>query len=64
MGFANNLRTMLKKRNMTQAQLAAKLNISESIVSQYVNGNKIPDTRRMFEIARILRTTADKLWNG
>ena len=53
-----------KSVNLTQMQLAEKLNITDRAVSKWETGLAMPDTSIMLELCEILQITADELLNG
>ena len=53
-----------KSADMTQKDLAEKLNISFQAVSKWENGDTLPDTGLLLDLCDALNTTADKLLNG
>jgi len=53
-----------KKRGITQAELANKLNISDKTVSKWENGQSYPDILLLPQIASIFGVTIDKLLLG
>ena len=53
-----------KNKNLTQKELADRLSISFQAVSKWENGETLPDTSLLLELADILDTTVDKLLNG
>lgn len=48
--FSENLKEMLKDTNMTQKELAEATGLSESTISSYVRGIKIPTARAIINI--------------
>ena len=67
MGVENIGKTILKlrkKRGITQAELADKLNISDKTVSKWENGQSYPDILLLPQIASIFGITIDKLLLG
>lgn len=46
MSFGENLRTLIEERDMTQKELAAKLNIAPSTMGSYVQNTREPDFAR------------------
>lgn len=50
-----------KERGLTQKQLAAKLNIYQSNLSNWENGITEPDILAIIKIAEILEVTTDEL---
>lgn len=53
-----------KRRQLTQMQLAEKLNITDRAVSKWERGKAMPDASIMLELCRILRITVNDLLNG
>ena len=53
-----------KKQNLTQAQLAEKLFITDRAVSKWETGRALPDSSIMLELCKILNITVIDLLNG
>ena len=53
-----------KKNNLTQAQLAEKLNVSDRAVSKWETGRAMPDTAIMLDLCEILKISVNDLLNG
>ena len=53
-----------KRRGLTQAQLAERLNITDRAVSKWENGKSMPDSSIMLELCEILEITVNELLNG
>ncbi|MFC4558196.1 helix-turn-helix domain-containing protein [Virgibacillus kekensis] len=53
-----------KDRDMTQVQLAEKLNVSHQAVSKWERGDSLPDTGILIEMATLFDTSIDTLLNG
>ena len=53
-----------KKQNLTQAQLAEKLEITDRAVSKWETGKAMPDTNIMLELCDILGIQANELLCG
>lgn len=53
-----------KEKNLTQQELAEKLNISHQAVSKWEKGETLPDASIILELCQILNTSADLLLNG
>ncbi|MBQ9162984.1 MAG: helix-turn-helix transcriptional regulator [Clostridia bacterium] len=53
-----------RKNNLTQAQLAEKLNITDRAVSKWENGKAMPDSSIMLELCDILKITVNDLLCG
>lgn len=57
---------LLKRKdlNLTQKQLAEKLNVSAQAISKWETGDTLPDTSLLLELADVLETTVDKILSG
>ena len=53
-----------KNKNLTQAELANKLNITDRAVSKWENGKSLPDFSIMFDLCKILDITINDLLSG
>ena len=53
-----------KKHNLTQEQLAEKLNISKNAVSKWERGLSLPDVSIMQDLCKILDITLNELFRG
>ena len=53
-----------KKNNLTQMQLAEKLNITDRAVSKWENGKAMPDSSIMLELCKELRINVNELLSG
>lgn len=53
-----------KEKNLTQAQLAEKLNITDRAVSKWETGKCLPDSSIMLELCDTLGITVNELLNG
>lgn len=53
-----------KKKNLTQAQLAEKLNITDRAVSKWETGKSMPDSSIMLELCEMLGITVNELLSG
>lgn len=59
-----NIEKIRKERNLTQQELAEKLNISYKIIYNWEIGSIIPCYEKLNELAKILNTTKEKLLDG
>lgn len=59
--FGERLLGTLIKRNMTQKELAQKINITEATLSRYISGDREPKADVLANIATALHTTSDYL---
>ncbi len=53
-----------KNKNMTQAQLAEKLNITDRAISKWETGNGMPDTSIMLDLCKELGISVNELLSG
>ena len=61
MNIGSNIRTRRRAKDMTQEQLAEKMNVSVSAVSQWECGKSIPDLTMIPALCSVLDITADEL---
>ena len=59
--IAENITRRRKELNMTQRELAEKLNVSDKTVSRWETGKQIPDALMIPEIATFLDMGIDEL---
>ena len=59
--FGQRLLTLLQKQNMTQKQLADRVNTTEATLSRYISGAREPKADMLANIATALHTTSDYL---
>ena len=53
-----------KNANLTQMQLAEKLNITDKAVSKWERGRALPDSSIMLELCQVLKITVNDLLSG
>ncbi len=53
-----------KKRNLTQMQLAEKLNITDRAISKWENGKAMPDSSIMLDLCNELKISVNELLSG
>ena len=53
-----------KLKNLTQAQLAERLNLTDRAVSKWENGRSLPDSSIMLELCEMLEITVNDLLSG
>ena len=53
-----------KEKNLTQLQLAQKLNVTDRAVSKWETGRAMPDSAIMLDLCRILEITVNELLSG
>lgn len=60
----NFIKEIRKKNNLTQKQLADKLNVTYQAVSKWENGKNVPDIAIMMEISKLFNVDINELLNG
>ena len=63
MGFAENLKEIRNKRNITQEQLAELLSVSRQTISKWESGLGYPETEKLLSIAKELNVSLDYLFS-
>ena len=58
------LKSLRKSTNLTQKELAKKLNISFQAISKWEKGETLPDTRLLVSLSEILNTTCESILMG
>ena len=58
------IREQRKKQNLTQEQLAEKLNVSSKTISKWETGTRLPDTEIVLTLAETLNISVEELFNG
>lgn len=61
MSFGENLRTLIEERDMTQKEVATKLNIAPSTMGSYVQNTQEPDFATLKSIAKFFNVSIDYL---
>ena len=62
--IGNFISTCRKEMELTQVQLAEKLNITNRAVSKWETGKSIPDASIMLDLCQILGITVNELLSG
>jgi putative transcriptional regulator len=58
----NTLKVERAKKNMTQAELAEKVNVSRQTINSIEIGKYIPSTLLSLKIAAVFKTTVDNIF--
>ncbi|MBR3642712.1 MAG: helix-turn-helix domain-containing protein, partial [Parasporobacterium sp.] len=61
MSFADNLTELRKLNNLSQEDLAERINVTRQTVSKYETGESLPDIEKCAAIASIFGVTLDDL---
>lgn len=64
MGFSENLQILRKMKNMSQEQLAERLDVSRQAVSKWESGNGYPETEKLIFICEIFDCSMDEIIKG
>ena len=59
--IGNNIYKLLKENNISQRVLAKRIGCTETSVSRYINGTRIPDAKTISKIATVLNVRTDTL---
>ena len=59
--LGHRIATLLKENGMTQRELAGRVGATESAVSKYVNGERVPHATVLANIATALNTSVEYL---
>lgn len=64
MSLSENLQNLRKNKNMSQEELAEKLNVSRQAVSKWESGSAYPETEKIITICEIFKCSMDQLVKG
>ena len=59
--FGNRVKTLRKKNNYTQSQLAERLGVTKSVISAYEIGLRMPSYDILISLARVFKVSTDFL---
>jgi putative transcriptional regulator len=60
--FSRRLRILMKRKFITQEQLAELLGMTQTMISRYINGKALPSVLVVRKIAKILDCSMDELF--
>ena len=63
MGLGRKIAELRKQNNLSQQDLANKLNVSNKTISKWECGNSVPDIEILNSLAKIFNVSIDKLVN-
>lgn len=63
-GYQDQLKTLRKKRNMSQQQLAEIIGVEQPTIQRWESGKRVPDLDNLQALARALGTTPGSLLDG
>ena len=64
MNIGERIMALRKEKNISQTELAKRLNVSRQAVSKWEQGTSSPDTDRLIQLAEILGTEVEYLATG
>ena len=64
MNLGERITALRKERNISQGELAKRLEVSRQAVSKWEQGTSSPDTERLIQLAEILGTEVEYLATG
>lgn len=64
MNFGANLQNLRKKHNLSQEQLAEKLDVSRQAVSKWENGSSYPEMDKLIILSELFNVDIDLLVKG
>lgn len=59
--FADNLVNVLDEANMTQKELADAIGVTKSIISRYINKQRMPSLKNIINMSDVLNISIDEL---
>ena len=59
--ISENIIFLRQQQNMTQQELAARVNVTHQAVSKWENGSSIPDLQTLMTLSRLFNVTLDEL---
>ena len=59
--FGNRLKTLRKQKKLTQKQLATQINVKNSIISFYENGDRFPSPEIIIKLSAVFHVSSDYL---
>lgn len=63
-GIGERLSLMLKLNKITQKEACELTGISKNAMSNYVNGNRIPESLMLYKLAKLFRTSMEWILTG
>lgn len=61
MNIGVKMKELMQTQNISQKELAIRLNVQEATISRYINNNREPNAENLLNIATALNTTIDYL---
>ena len=64
MNIGERITTLRKEKNISQSELAKRMDVSRQAVSKWEQGTSTPDTERLIQLAEIFNTEVEYLATG
>ena len=64
MNFGKNLQILRKMKNMTQEELAEKMNVSRQTISKWELGEILPEVEKLIGLCEMFNCSVDQLLRG
>ena len=61
MNIGERMKNLMSNQDITQKDLAMRLNVQEATISRYINNSREPNAKNLANIATALNTTVDYL---
>ncbi len=58
------LQMLIDEKKITQTNLSKETGISQNAISNYINGNRIPDAKALIKLCKFFSTSIDWLLTG
>ncbi len=59
--ITNNIREIRKKNGLNQIELAERVNVGQSAISQIENGQRTPSVKLLYKMAQALKVSVEEL---
>lgn len=64
MNVGTNIANFSKEKNLTQEELASKINVSPKTLSSYENNRNLPSIETLLLLSQELDVTIDEIWKN
>lgn len=61
MSFSNNLKRLREEKELTQEELAKRIQVAQPTIAMYERGTKLPSILVGVDLAKVLNTTCEEL---
>lgn len=63
-GIGKRIKSALDSKGLKQIDACKKANISKNAISNYINGNRVPDTTSLYKLSKLLNVSMEWLLTG